>query len=344
MDSWMQSWRPRGNSFCDFCTPSVCSIAPATKKWCQVIRSAAPVAQKSSYSKPEDLMIQNAPPLKKSAPWPPNISDESDEHVSCTAPATRNTPFPDPVQKWPTPDATKPSRFAYFWQRAESLAAATQNDIWTSKRAPNPSVFYYALDFEICFAPQPCTCQHLNFQKWSDNGVFCTFWLRNVLRTTTACTFSTSQFLKGLRSWRALHILTSKCSSRQNGVHFFDISIPKSAPKLSCFVRFDFETCFALQRRALFHLSSGQMAPHPPLWRAYILTLRSHKSLEKLSESRLMYLFAHLHLISSNSFSSLIFSLLLFSSLTSLFFSSLLFSDSSHLCFSTCPYCQKFDF
>ena len=28
------------------------------------------------------------------------------------------------------------------------------------------------------------------FRKWSGTGVFCTFWLRNVLRATTACTFS----------------------------------------------------------------------------------------------------------------------------------------------------------
>ena len=33
------------------------------------------------------LGLQNATPLRKSAPSPPNISDE---HVSCTAPATEN--------------------------------------------------------------------------------------------------------------------------------------------------------------------------------------------------------------------------------------------------------------
>ena len=43
----------------------------------------------------------------------------------------------------------------------------------------------------MCFAPQPrALFRHLNFQKWSDTGVFCTFWLRNVLRATTACNFS----------------------------------------------------------------------------------------------------------------------------------------------------------
>ena len=105
---------------------------------------------------------------------------------------------------------------------------------------------------------------------------------------------------KRLRSWCALRILTSKCASRHNGVHFFDIStsksgpnivrtwcalyiltwkcasrhngmhlstsqLPQSGPMLLCFVHFDLEMCFAPQRRAIFHLSSGQLAPHPPL-------------------------------------------------------------------------------
>ena len=47
--------------------------------------------------------------------------------------------------------------------------------------------------------------------------------------------------------------------------HFFDISTSKSGPELVCFVHFDFKMCFAPQRRAIFHHSSGQLAPHPPL-------------------------------------------------------------------------------
>ena len=68
-----------------------------------------------------------------------------------------------------------------------------------------------------------------------------------MLRATTACTFSTSQLLKVLRSWNVLYISTSK-----------------SAPGLRCFVHFGLEMCFAQQRRAIFNLSSGQLAPHPP--------------------------------------------------------------------------------
>ena len=125
-------------------------------------------------------------------------------------------------------------------------------DIWTSKSGPGPSVFN-TFDFEMCFAPQRrALFRHLNFQKWSENGVFCTFWLGNVLRATTACTFSTSQLPKVVREWCVLYILTWKCASRHNGVHFFDISTSKSGPDLVCFVHFDLEMCFAPQRRALF--------------------------------------------------------------------------------------------
>ena len=104
----------------------------------------------------------------------------------------------------------------------------------------------------MCFAPQRRTLfRHLNLQKWSEHGVFCTFWLRNVLRATTACTFSTSQLPKVVRTWfctfwlgnvlrattactfltsqlpkvvrdrQFLTLLTSKCASRHNGAQFF---------------------------------------------------------------------------------------------------------------------------
>ena len=74
----------------------------------------------------------------------------------------------------------------------------------------------------MCFAPQRrALFRHRNFQKWSGHGVFCTFWLQNVLRATTACTFSTSQLPKVVRSSSVLSILTWKCASRHNGMHFF---------------------------------------------------------------------------------------------------------------------------
>ena len=109
----------------------------------------------------------------------------------------------------------------------------------------------------MCFAPQRrALFRQLDCQKWSAPLVFCTFWLGNVLRATTACTFSTSQLPKVFRPWCVLCILTSKRASRHNGVHFFNISTAKSGTELVCFVHFDFERCFAPQRRTLFrHLN-----------------------------------------------------------------------------------------
>ena len=136
-------------------------------------------------------------------------------------------------------------------------------DIWTSKSGPSMVCFVH-FDFEMCFAPQRrALFRHLNFQKWSDHGVLCTCWLGNVLRATTACAFSTSQLPKVVRTWCALYILTSKCASRHNGVHFFDISTSKSGPTMVCFVHFDLEMCFAPQRRALFrHLNFQKWSDH----------------------------------------------------------------------------------
>ena len=156
-------------------------------------------------------------------------------------------------------------------------------DISTSKSGPSIVSFVH-FDLEMCFAPQRrALFRHLNFQKWSEHGVFCTFWLGNVLRATTACTFSTSQLQKWsehrvfctfwlgnvlrattactfstsqlpkvVRAWCVLYILTWKCASRHNGVRFFDISTSKSGPSMMCFVHFDLEMCFAPQRRTLF--------------------------------------------------------------------------------------------
>ena len=116
----------------------------------------------------------------------------------------------------------------------------------------------------MCFAPlRRALFRHLNLQKWREHVVFCTFWLGNVLRATTAYTFSTSQLPKVVRTPGVLYILTSKCASRHNGVHFFDISTAKSGPNLVCFVHFDFKMCFAPQRRALFRHRNFQKWSEP---------------------------------------------------------------------------------
>ena len=113
---------------------------------------------------------------------------------------------------------------------------------------------------------------------------------------------TTSKRPKVIRTRRFLALLTWKCALRNNSVHFFDIATSKSglrpwvfdtfdlemcfapqrrallrhrnfsdiatsqsAPRLRCFVRFHLEMCFAPHPHAIFNLSSGQLAPHPPL-------------------------------------------------------------------------------
>ena len=95
----------------------------------------------------------------------------------------------------------------------------------TSKTAPNPSVFntFY---FQMCFAPEHhALFQHLNFQKRSGAEVFCTFSLRNRLRATTACNFS-SLITPDVSAPAALASL------------LFDPPEPQNHGKTQCFVTF----------------------------------------------------------------------------------------------------------
>ena len=123
--------------------------------------------------------------------------------------------------------------------------------ICTSKSRPTLRCFVHFY-FQTCFAPQRrALFPHLNFQKWSENGVFCTCLLQNALHATTACTFSTSQLPKVVRTWCVLTLFTSKCASHHNSVHFVEIGTSKSGPNPRCFDTFYSQMCFAPQRPAL---------------------------------------------------------------------------------------------
>ena len=93
-------------------------------------------------------------------------------------------------------------------------------DISTSKSGLRMMCFVH-FDLEMCFAPQRSLFPQPDFQKCCERDLDSTFWLGHVLRATTACTFSTSQLPRVLRSWGVLYILTSTCASRHNGVQFF---------------------------------------------------------------------------------------------------------------------------
>ena len=129
----------------------------------------------------------------------------------------------------------------------------------------------------MSFAPQlRALFRHLNFQKWSENGVLCTFWLGNVLRATSASTFSTSELPKVVRTWCVLYILTWKYASRHNGVHFFDIWTSKSGPTMVCFVHFDFWLGNVLRATTACTFSTSQLPKVVRHWCVlYILTWKS---------------------------------------------------------------------
>ena len=221
MESWVQSRRPRTNASYVFSIPSVQNTAPATKKFGQVIRSAAPVAQ-NHLSKPEDLMLQSATFLKKSTPWPPNISDE---HASCTAPATRHASLRI-LFKCPTSanffwNGYKTLTLCSLWPRCRIPYACHTKQHLNVQKCSEPFIFLHFWLRNVLRATTPCTFSTSHSSPKSAPTLVRFFLLRNVLRATTTCTFSTSQFLKVLRSWRALYILNSKCASHHNGVQFF---------------------------------------------------------------------------------------------------------------------------
>ena len=151
-----------------------------------------------------------------------------------------------------------------FWKCYKTLTFCS---LWTRCRIPchpprkttsEPSKVVRAcrvskhFDLEMCFAPQQrALFRHRNFQKAPKLVCFVKIWLGNVLRATTACTFSTSQLPKVVRPWRVLYIWLPnvlRAATACTFSYFFDISTPHgSAPALA----------------------------------SLLSTLRSHKSLEK---------------------------------------------------------------
>ena len=220
MESWVQSWWPRTNAFCDFssCVSKVLRLPGKSEarsyKVLHLSRKIIFPNLKISCSKMQPSQ---------------EISALTSQHLSwtCLLYCACHAKCIFPV-----------SRACHrFWKCYKTLTFCS---LLTRRTIP-------------------CAChgkRHLNVQKCSVPLCFFHFWLGNVLRATTACAFSTCQLPKVVRAWRALCILTSKRASRHNGVHFFDISTSKTAPNPSVFNTFYFQMCFAPQRRALFqHLN-----------------------------------------------------------------------------------------
>ena len=160
----------------------------------------------------------------------------------------------------------------------------------------------------MCFAPQRhALFRHLNFQKWSENGVFCTFWLRNVLRATTACTFSTSQVPKVVRTPSVFNILTWKCAST-TACTFSTSQLPKVVREWCVLYIL---TWNVLRATTACNFSS-LIWPAGSAPAALASLLFDPPEPQIIGKNRVFrdfsYLFAHLHLLSSDSFSSTLLS------------------------------------
>ena len=152
MESCVQSWRPR---MCPkYC---VCHY-----KWSQGLRSAAPVVR-NHLSKPEDLMLQSATPLRKSGRWLMCVSYCS-WHAKCI--------FANPLRLSHTCHAKR-----YLKVQARSGHVI---DVL------NPS------DLDTFFAPQ----WHESVPYMKIHEVICAFWLPNVFHAKTCALVQHLNFLK----------------------------------------------------------------------------------------------------------------------------------------------------
>ena len=111
----------------------------------------------------------------------------------CFAPQRRTLFEHLNFQKWSEADVVL---YILSWTPASRHNGVHLFDISTSKSVPNPTVFH-TFDFQMCFVPQRrALFRHHNFQKWSDIGVFCAFWLGHVLRAN-----SVQLFISHLTTW-----------------------------------------------------------------------------------------------------------------------------------------------
>ena len=89
--------------------------------------------------------------------------------------------------------------FSKFFEILWSLhVLLTFDTVHNPLRLPRETTSERPKVVRMCFAPQRrALFRHLNFQKCSQPGVLCAFWLRNVLGATTACKF----FISHLARW-----------------------------------------------------------------------------------------------------------------------------------------------
>ena len=193
MESWVQSWRPCTNAFCDFSNPPHLS---------KILR----LPRKSDARSYEVLHLSRKIISANLKIWCSKMQPLSGNQRPDLLTALMNMSFALRLPREmhlcrSSSNVPHLPSFLDMLQNPYVLLTFDKvhnplHDIWTSKSAPNPWVFYN-FDLEMFFVPQRrALFRHLNFQKCSEPGVLCTFWLGNVLRATTACTYRLHNFQK----------------------------------------------------------------------------------------------------------------------------------------------------
>ena len=98
------------------------------------------------------------------------------------------------------------------------------SQLFSTAQLPQDRPFFYTFHFEMCFAPQRRALFQLPkmLRTW---GPLCAFWLRHVLRATTACNFSSLIWPDGSAPAALASLL-------------FDRLEPQNIGKTQCFATF----------------------------------------------------------------------------------------------------------
>ena len=263
------------------------------------------------------------------------------------------------VKKW-----SEPRSFLHFWlgKVLRATPACTFFQHLNVKKWSEPRSFFYTFDLETCFAPQRrALFQHLNVKKWSEprsfltlltwkgasrhNGVhfffniwrsksgpnpavFHTFDLERCFAPQRRALFECQ---KVVRTPPFFTLLTWKCASRHNGVHFFDIATSKSGLTEGLW-HFWLANVFRATTACTF---SSLTWPDGSAPAALARLLFGPPEPQIIGKTQWIATFLPFRAPASALFwvaPSLIFSI-----------SYLLLPDSSHLCFSISPYFRKFD-
>ena len=244
VESYVVSWRPYTKAFHDFfhyiCLKDCAcheKVRPGHTKWCTCHVKSSSQNWRSDAPK--------SSPLKKSAPWPPNISDDMSLVL-------------------PLPGKMHLSRSSSHVPCLPPVLETLQN------------LQTFAFCSLLTRYKFPCAChtkRHLNVQK-----CFVYPSLQNVLRATTPCTFSTSQLPEAVWEWCVLY-----CTFwLGNVLHAtMDIWASKSGPNVQCF--FTCWLQHVLRAAAACNFSSliWPDGSAPPALASLLFDLQSHKSLEK---------------------------------------------------------------